>query len=359
MGSSTFQIRETTGAPVPSSAGTGQPGGAFALAQRLAEHMVERWRWGERPLTEEYLEGHPELRAQPEAAIELIYEEICLRREYGQAFATADVLERFPQWRAQLQVLLDCHELLEQPPPAHRFPDPGEMLGDFQLQKELGRGGRGRVFLATQPSLAGRSVVVKVTPQDGREHLSLGRMQHTHIMPLYCVQDHPERNLRALCMPYFGGASLAWVLAVLRDLPAGRRSGNDLLKALDRAASRDLPAVPTDGPARRLLAGASYVQAICWLGACLADALQYAQERNLVHLDLKPSNVLLAADGQPMLLDFHLSSEPIRPGGPLPDWLGGTPAYMSPEQQLALAAVREGRPISVLVDGRSDIYSLG
>ena len=41
MGSSTFQIRETTGAPVPSSAGTGQPGGAFALAQRLAEHMVE------------------------------------------------------------------------------------------------------------------------------------------------------------------------------------------------------------------------------------------------------------------------------------------------------------------------------
>src|SRR5438876_4404423 len=151
MGSSTIQARETMGVPAPRPAGTGQAPGGVPLLQKLAEQMVERWRWGERPLAEEYLERYPELRAQPEAAIELIYEEICLRRKYGQAFATADVLERFPQWRAQLQVLLDCHELLEQPPPAHRFPDPGEMLGDFQLQKELGRGGRGRVFLATQP----------------------------------------------------------------------------------------------------------------------------------------------------------------------------------------------------------------
>jgi len=359
MGSSTFQMRETTGVPLPPSAGAGAPPGPFALVQRLAEQMVERWRWGERPLAEEYLERHPELRAHPEAALELIYEEICLRREYGQTFATADVLDRFPEWRAQLQVLLDCHELLEQPPAVHRFPEPGESLGDFQLLKELGRGGRGRVFLATQPSLAGRSVVVKVTPQDGREHLSLGRMQHTHIVPLYSVQDHPESNLRALCMPYFGGATLAWVLGTLREVPLGKRSGSDLLKALDRAPSREWLAMPTEGPARRVLAGATYVQAVCWLGACLADALHYAQERSLVHLDLKPSNVLLAADGQPMLLDFHLASEPIRPGGPLPDWLGGTPAYMSPEQQLALAAAREGRPISVLVDGRSDIYSLG
>src|SRR5438132_9395695 len=133
MGSSTFQIRETAGVPASSSAGTGEPAGAFVLAQKLAENMVERWRWGERPLAEEYLERHPELRAQPEAAIELIYEEICLRREYGQASATVDVLERFPQWRAQLQVLLDCHELLEQAPATHHFPEPGESLGDFQL----------------------------------------------------------------------------------------------------------------------------------------------------------------------------------------------------------------------------------
>src|SRR5205807_3094797 len=113
------------------------------------------------------------------------------------------------------------------------------------------------------------------------------------------------------------------------------------------------------GAARAYLARASHVEAVCWIGACLADALQYAHEHGLVHMDVKPSNVLLAADGQPMLLDFHLAREPIRPAGPLGEWVGGTLAYMSPEQQTALDAVRAGREVPVAVDGRSDLYALG
>jgi len=110
---------------------------------------------------------------------------------------------------------------------------------------------------------------------------------------------------------------------------------------------------------RQILAGASYVQAVCWIGACLADALQYAHERGLLHLDVKPSNVLLAADGQPMLLDFHLAREPIPLDGAQPTWLGGTAGYMSPEQQAALRAIEQGRSVVLPVDGRSDVYSLG
>src|SRR5262249_16644716 len=113
------------------------------------------------------------------------------------------------------------------------------------------------------------------------------------------------------------------------------------------------------GPVRQILAQMPYTRAICWIGSCLADALEYAHERGLVHLDLKPSNVLLAADGQPMLLDFHLAQERSHPDGPAPTGLGGTPAYMSPEQKAAIAALRERRAVRTPVDGRSDIYSLG
>src|SRR5262249_29706525 len=112
-------------------------------------------------------------------------------------------------------------------------------------------------------------------------------------------------------------------------------------------------------PARRTLSESSYVHAVCRIGVCLADALQYAHERGLVHLDLKPSNVLLAADGQPMLLDFHLARGPIHPDERWPQWLGGTPGYASPEQQAALRAVEQGRKVPLPVDGRSDVYSLG
>ena len=93
--------------------------------------------------------------------------------------------------------------------------------------------------------------------------------------------------------------------------------------------------IPVEGPACRFLDRASYVQAVCWIGVCLADALQYAHERGLAHLDVKSSNVLLAADGQPLLLDFHLARELLPAGSPAPVSLGGTPGYMAPEHLAA------------------------
>jgi tetratricopeptide (TPR) repeat protein len=160
-------------------------------------------------------------------------------------------------------------------------------------------------------------------------------------------------------MPFFGGATLAQLLEALAVQPPPRRTGQDLLDALDRVQAAVPLMAPGLGPARQALARASYVQAVCWVGACLADALQYAHERGLVHLDLKPSNVLLAADGQPMLLDFHLARGPLHPDDEGPPWLGGTVGYMSPEQEAALKAAAQGRKVARAVDGRSDVYSLG
>src|SRR5436309_2986975 len=82
----------------------------------------------------------------------------------------------------------------------------------------------------------------------------MARLQHTGIVPLYAVHDDAARQLRLLCMPYFGGATLARLLEALRGLPPGRRSGRDLLAALDRAQAEQPAAPPAPGRARQFLA---------------------------------------------------------------------------------------------------------
>jgi serine/threonine protein kinase/Flp pilus assembly protein TadD len=332
---------------------------ADSLVARLAGEMHRRWHQGERPLAEEFLNRHPDLWDRPEEAVELIYEEICLRQELDGKVRSDEIVARFPGWRMQLRTLLDCHHVLDPGATAPLFPAAGDWLGESRLLGELGRGAQGRVFLATQPALADRAVVLKMVPLASEEHLSLARLQHTHIVPVYSVQDDPDRRLRALCLPYFGGVTLDRILAALDSQPPGRRTGRRIVEVLAQAQAASPVPLPVEGPACRFFRDASYPDALCWVGARLADALQYAHERGLLHLDLKASNVLLAADGQPMLLDFHLAQAPLPAGGPPPLWLGGTPGYMAPEHQAALLAVRAGQPLAAGVDARADIYSLG
>ena len=334
------------------------------LLERLLDEFERRCRAGEQAVVEEYLDRYPELHDHPAAVIELLYEEICQRRQAGEAVSEEALFMRFPQWRSQLELLLDCQRLLEDGAGLATFPAVGERLGDFLFLAELGRGAHGRVYLATQPSLANRTIVLKLAPPRGSEHLCLARLQHTHIVPLYSVTDFPERGLRGICLPYFGGATLSRVLESLADRPPPLRKALDIVTLIQRTAD-ELPAAAADlplqnaSPALKFLEQATYEQAVCWMGACLAEALHEAHGRGLVHLDVKPSNILWAADGQPMLLDFHLAREPIAADAPAPDWLGGTPGYMPPEQAAALDAVRRETPVISPVDGRADIYALG
>jgi eukaryotic-like serine/threonine-protein kinase len=321
--------------------------------------MADDWRGGAGHGAEVWLARHPQLSADREAAVRIVYEEICLREERGEQVPSAEIYRRFPEWKAELEVLFDCHRLIDPAGAAPNFPEAGQRLGELELIRKLGRGAVGQVFLATQPSLSDRLLVVKLTPRSGAEHLSLARLQHTHIAPLYLVQDFPEENLRALCMPYLGGASWSSLLHALRVTQPTSRSGRQIVELL-AAANPGTPAAPDyAGPALRFLSRATYVQAVCWIGSCLADALHYAHQCGLVHLDIKPSNVLVAGDGQPMLLDFHLAREVVAAGADPPEQLGGTRGYMSPEQDLAAQAVRDGLPVPQSLDGRSDIYSLG
>src|SRR5262249_52586248 len=148
-------------------------------------------------------------------------------------------LERFPRWARQIQLLFDCHQVLAEPSLPPVYPGPGEQVGEFQLVRELGQGARGRVWLATQGFLADRHVVLKLVPSDGQEHSSLARLQHTHIVPLYSIFEDRSRNLRALCMPFLGSASLDKILLALRTTQAWGegRDGLAWLDALDSLSS--------------------------------------------------------------------------------------------------------------------------
>jgi serine/threonine protein kinase/tetratricopeptide (TPR) repeat protein len=326
-------------------------------ATEHVEEMVAAWRHGEHRPAEYFLARHPEL--GPEAAIRLIYEEVALRQEAGLEVDPAEIAGRFPQWGEELAILLDCQRVITSGPTCASFPQVGDVLAGFRLLAELGRGAAGRVFLAAQPSLADRPVVLKVAPRGRGEHLSLARLQHMNIVPLYSEHLLQARNLQILCMPFLGGGTLSQVLELLKDQPPAQRSGRQIINALDDIQARQPVERPPDGPFRRFIVRSSYIEAICSIGACLADGLQYAHEHDLVHMDIKPSNVLLAGDCQPMLLDFHLARGPITPDGPAPTWMGGTLEFMSPEQRQALDAVRDGNPARITVDGRADIYSLG
>ena len=125
------------------------------------------------------------------------------------------------------------------------LPVVGDEIFGFRLCAELGSGAFARVFLAEQASLAGRPVVLKTSDLSGDEPQTRAQLQHTHIVPIHSVHEDTNAGLRAVCMPYFGGASLSSVLQTLWAEASRPTTGEELVRALTSIGStpRDIIAI--------------------------------------------------------------------------------------------------------------------
>jgi serine/threonine protein kinase len=214
------------------------------------------------------------------------------------------------------------------------MPQVGDRFLGFELVGKLGRGSFAQVFLARQPDLADRPVVLKVSADSRAESRALAQLQHPNIVPIHSV--HQSGRLSALCMPYLGSMTLA-------DVYRERNS----LAPVPRAPSGE-----TGSPARRIIERFGYTEAVLALAVQLVDGLAHAHERGILHRDLKPANILLTDEGVPILFDFNLATETRLRGSTVAP-AGGTLPYMAPEQLRTFA----GQPTPI--DARSDLYAVG
>ena len=344
--------------------------GRFALLDQLVDEFAERYRRGERPSLQEYIERYPHL---------------------------ADAIrDYFPAVVQIEQVEKDCRPVTE--PPVSL-----KQVGDYIILREVGRGGMGVVYEAEQQSL-GRRVALKVLPVqvagDGlalerfrREARAAAKLHHTNIVPVFEVGQAGDTCFYA--MQFIHGQPLDQVVEELQRLRAasgGRqppvgsgkqgadaprslglgRVAESLLTGRFRAQELTTPAAnepflpaPVSSTARleplasgpAVLPGHTdissveshrqpYFRSVAHIGQQVAHALAYAHQRGIVHRDIKPSNLLLDAAGVVWVTDFGLAKTDDE-GLTHPGDILGTFRYMSPERFRGEC------------DARADVYSLG
>jgi serine/threonine-protein kinase len=206
------------------------------------------------------------------------------------------------------------------PPPSDRlFLDfQSALAGRYSLERELGRGGMGVVYLAREVRLD-RPVAIKLLPPSKtadpklrerflREARTAAKLSHPNIIPIHAVEEIGEFVFFA--MAYVDGETLTERV---------RRRG---------------PMAPSEA--------ARVLRDVAW-------ALAYAHGQGVIHRDVKPDNILLEqATGRVLVADFGIAGVVAGAGGLVAGEIVGTPEFMSPEQALGEA-----------VDARSDLYSLG
>jgi eukaryotic-like serine/threonine-protein kinase len=378
------------------------------LLTRLADEFAARYRLGERPSIQEYINRHPEL--------------------------ADEIRELFPAVVEIEQAGEDQHETAEQAdaPPATAL----QQLGDFRIIREVGKGGMGIVYEAEQVSL-GRHVALKVLPKTmrldakaksrfEREAKSAAKLHHTNIVPVFGVGEHDGTPYYV--MQFIQGLGLDEVLEELKKLQfahgkAGMTTGGEprvsqnlgqashafgekqqsenartgqlsaatLARSLftdglgatelfqsERDETEGREAAVSEARERAPVPGSpvlsdsftvsssfgvmpersrdgskaksknpNYWRRVASIGVQVADALEYAHKQGVHHRDIKPSNLLVDMQGTVWVTDFGLAKASDADNLTHTGDIVGTIRYMGPERF-------QGKS-----DARSDVYALG
>lgn len=322
--------------------------------RRACAEIDRRLRAGEDCRSEEILAASPDLAADSESTLELVYTEFAVRDELGMKPSPEAWYARFPSIRSELQALFEVHQCVcdtaliqsagsvaDQPavvnPATAVDGRPRLTVGPHEILCEIGRGGMGVVYQARRLGL-NRIVAVKMllgidhaTPQQVQrfrdECEAVARLQHPNIVQIFEMGEQDGH-------PYFS----------LEFVDGG---------GLDQLLARSLP---TSREAAQLV-------------ETLAMAIGYAHERGIVHRDLKPANVLLQrtiplrkpvetelpatlSESVPKITDFGLAKQLAETdaGQTRSGTIIGTPGYMAPEQA-------DGRKHQI--GPAADIHALG
>ena len=231
-------------------------------------------------------------------------------------------------------------------------------FGPYVLERELGRGGQGVVYLARDTRLE-RRVALKVLTgfaarspgqlqRFKREALAASRLSHPGICTVLETGTH--EGVPYLAMEFVAGQTLTDTLDALRRGPerSARTNGQETFTEGTPDTRREIAnQEPTTGVST---VARDEILRLLLVFERAALALDAAHREGVVHRDIKPANIILKDDGQPVILDFGVA----RADGPGLETLTrtgevfGTPAYMSPEQINGAG-----------IDLRTDVYSLG
>ncbi|MBY0577248.1 MAG: protein kinase [Gallionellaceae bacterium] len=189
----------------------------------------------------------------------------------------------------------------------------GQKIDRFEILNELGKGGQGAVYLARDSQLD-RLVAIKTlrnlghkTEQLEHEARIVSKLQHPNIITLFHSGEYLDSPY--LVYAYVEGKTLAQLLKQEKPLP--------LMRAVEIACG-------------------------------VLEGLAYAHSQDVSHLDIKPSNVMIAKNGTPMVMDFGLAKTANHQQTTIDAALSGTPRYMAPE-------LISGKQIAFM----ADIYSVG